>query len=270
MEFVILETFCGFKKILPITSEYTYKRYGKITLKKELKYNKWYDLNYTITNLKDLKEDLKEDTTKNEKTLKKYKKKKDSRKLQFFRIRKLTPDLLLDVYTAKYKKQINYINHSSLAYLTLFAEENSLIFDNIKGLAVFSYLYQNDKVTIYRKDKSYQTDVLKFFQNKQVTYLEENEKCGLIYDTVIVAGEFDYLKIIEQYKCNIGCLIIFYIYLREDAVEIFENLLNDQDFVDVSMCDFFYREWQVEENIRPEMRKDIGSGFVVRGTRVYN
>ncbi|KAM0675981.1 hypothetical protein GVAV_000760 [Gurleya vavrai] len=153
---------------------------------------------------------------------------------------------------------------SCLSYLQLYQSKNCLVFDNIKGILIYTLLYKSKKINLYRKDESQYFDVLKYTSNCDIKYFSEGNE---LFDTVFVAGKFD--NFLEKFKKNIGNIVLFYFYLREEAFCVFEELLKDEDFIDVSIMDFFKREWQILENVRPMMNCDMRSGFIVRATRIF-
>lgn len=295
-KYMIFETYDGFLKIAELESEVRYKRYGFIKIKKDLECNVWYDLDYNII-AEPYNEDASKITNKgdsydmgidepecnkkhktdsntiecnstdkkrNEKTIEKLAIKKNKRKVKCFRIRSINPVMLHKIYSLKCNKQINYITNSCLALLQFYSTENTLVFDRIKGLLIYTLLYKVDSITIHRKDKQQCFDTLKYLEKKEVEFIED--ECDKMYDTVIVAGEYD--NFMSKYKKNIKNIVLFYIKYKEEAGKLFNELLNDKDFIDVSIFDFFTREWQIYENVRPQMNCDLRCGFIVRAVRI--
>lgn len=282
-KFVIFESYDGFYKIAEVETEVRYKKYGYVKIKDSLEINTWYDLDYNIvkepentsnetgsknTEFDDLCEDANSKRTKvddkNIRTIQKYASKKNKKKTKCFRIREMNPMLLHKIYKIKWLKAINSMSSSCLALLQFYLSDNTLVFDKVKGLLIYSLLYKTDHITIHRKDKSCHFDTLKYLDNKTYDFIEDGSDKQ--YDTVIVAGEYE--SFIQKYKNNIGNLIIFYIQYREEATKLFYELLRDESFIDVSVFDFFTREWQIYENIRPQMNCDLRCGFVVRATKI--
>ncbi|KAM0685668.1 hypothetical protein COBT_003118 [Conglomerata obtusa] len=225
------------------------------------------NINKNLTNEINAKEDINQiknfTNHKNAKTLSKYAKKKDAKNTKLFRLKKITPFLLLEIYQAKCNKSINYMTLSCLSYLQLYVSPNTLVFDDIKGLLLYSLLYRTKSITAYKKEHS-KFDILKYAPEKEIFYLSEN--CEENFDTVFIAG-----KIYNSFmwKKFVGNLVLIYVFVREEAIIIFDSLMKDPDFIDVSLIDFFEREWQVYENVRPLMNYNLRGGYIIKATRVY-
>ncbi|EJW05323.1 hypothetical protein EDEG_00626 [Edhazardia aedis USNM 41457] len=450
-EFVILETFCGHRKILKRGDKYNFKKIGTINIKPELEYNFWYDINYKKSENQNLEimacdvdfdnvcqENLQNIIDNNEKcdinlktpeksdivsmvdenclystiplnnidvkhkmTFAKYSDKKKRSKSKNFRLLKITPEKLLEVYAIKNIKAIDHIGPSALAYINLFAstDEKVLVFDNIKGLGLYTIAYHStSKIYVVAKSTDFRLDIEKYItdeRSKKISYLclqseseyyenkkskekisrdpvaaletdnsniqndlfskgknkkdivcvdkidienelntiyntdqninetqnpesisekktdsnkskinEENMKIkhtkhcpqddisfpkkiktstrkiqkmfldntdlrNKTFDRVFILGLTNYKQIIQTNLNLIGNILLMYIYQNADAVEMYNYLLNDLNFVDVTICDFMFREWQVLLNVRPKMNCDMRSGYIVKATRIF-
>lgn len=267
MKYVLLETYKGSKKILQIGSSYNFKKYGLITITPNLSYNTWYDLSYNIYKIDRLSQH-ETSSTINPKTIHKYQTKKDIKNIQKFRILPITPLIFHKNLKHKYYKTINYISMPVIAYLQLFFND-ALIFDNAKGLAIFCALYRNAKISIFRANRNHTISVLRFFEHKNLDInIVETDVKDMCFGNVIVVGKWDFKELFERYNHFIGNNILVHVPTKEEAVMIWKMLENDGSFIDICISDFFFREWTIQDNIRPEMDCSMENGFVVQAIKI--
>lgn len=263
MKLILLETYSGVKKILERGSSVKIRRYGTIHVKDTLAYNVWYSPSCAVYEDEDVSFDK---GHFHEKTVKKYKMKKETRKQLKFRIHELTPEIFYANYKSKYEKSINYMTLPVLAYLQLFFED-ALLFDSIKGLLVFAALYQGAEVCVFQRAKNENSNALRFFEKDRFSFIGP-ESVGRAFDSVIVAGKWDIGEVVRDCGHLIGNNIFVHLPTKEEAVCIYRLLESDGRFICISITDFFFREWKVEDNVRPDMGCDLENGYIVHGIRI--
>lgn len=192
---------------------------------------------------------------------------KKSRKL--LKAREFSPEALLNYYIKKNHSVVNYIRHPEIAYMTAFVEYGMkyLVLDNLKGLFCANLLYinKNSKVTAITKSEYFILKQMEYKVNKTEIFTELNDK----YDTFFILGNCDILKTVEFYK-RFFYRVLIYVPMHIYARNIFMHMLLSSDYVDVCMCDFFFREYQTNDNIHPFVKADLGGGYVIKATRVNN
>lgn len=256
------------KKLVRIPSTYNYKKYGTINITPDLTLNTWY----TLDNIPQKIEQSSTYTSdKHELTNQKYSLKKEVKKNKLFMIEKITPHSLLSLYKIKNNVKICKLSESALAYMMLYAGKSNLVFDNAKGLLLYSCLYFTNNAT---------TDTDRYFEilrcyDKEYRVVKEDDLVYInttskSFDTVFMIGQDDYKSFINAKKHYITNLLLIYFNSKEEACVVFEYLINSVEFVDVSLMDFFAREWKIDSTVRPEMRCDLENGYVVRATRIFS
>lgn len=268
MKFVILKTYNDYKKIVQFPSTIQCKKYGTINVTLNHKFNTWYSLENI--ELKNVTPRI-EKNDKHELTNQKYSKRKEQKKLKQFMIQEISPFSLLQIYREKHMTKICNLSSSGLAYMMLYAGPSNLVFDNAKGLLIYSCLHFTDNVTT--NDNRF-FGILRFCDRET----ENNHESGLFYinnqnqnfDVVMMIGQSDYKTLIEFNKPFISNILIIYFSKKEEATEVFDHLLKDAAFVDIILIDFLSRDWKIDLTLRPETRCSLENGYVVRATRFHH
>jgi hypothetical protein len=298
--YVILETRSGHQKIVKIAEgeSHRIKRWGvDLHLEKciGLEFNRWYSViegsgfqeemdnfldgqNLEVSLVQgdapgDHSSANNDDRDRCEHTIRKYRRKKENMKRKSIRLLRITPYTLLSIYKTKKHKEISYIGHPELAYLSLQLEQGkkALVLDGIKGLFLFTIMFKGIDVdlTAVVRNRDTKIDILKYLDTKtEIHQLGLYDKIDGEFDLVFIVGNYDLDDVIKAYRQNMGGRVFVYSYLREQADETFRFLIKDEEFVGVGMMDFFCREYQAAENIHPLVRGEMGSGYVVSAIKV--
>lgn len=269
-DFIIVELSINLQAVGQVgVSVFSSKKLGQICfgMFAGLCFDKWYEM--TENRLVEFisEEAYVDDGNRDEHSVKKMRDRKCKRSRKLLRARELCPSSLLEHYALKDHSAINYIGHSELSYILLFVvqSEKMLVLDTRKGFFAYSVFYKNrlaDLTAITSSDYF----ILRYVENniKKAPLFVDLEA---FYHTFFILGNCDAFKVLEFYR-NSFYRVFIYTASRVYATKIFCSLRTDVAYQDVSMVDFFCREFQTNENVHPLVRCNTGSGYVISAVRV--
>ncbi|KAF7677988.1 hypothetical protein TCON_2626 [Astathelohania contejeani] len=274
-DFVIIKTKSGQSTITQIshTEEFIASKYKlKIPLISliGLQYNTWYTIsnNLSITKEEQAIEETDGWENKNIHTQRKYKLKKINKSLKSIYIEALSPYTLLTHYRLKWPRKLCWLGLSELAFISGMLESGRtiLLLDDVKNVFLYTILYKmcgDVDLTVIKKRHD----------NNRTGYLKGKYAQIVIGDTVDRFFDLGFFLGgcgLEHIKLYDKCVdkIVVYCWLREHANEIYKYLILNDKFKEVQMVSFMNREYQIEENIHPIVRGDLGSGYIITGLRI--
>lgn len=269
-DFIIVELSTNLQAVGQVgVSVFSTKKLGQIHfgMFAGLCFDKWYEMAENRLVEFDEKEAYEGGGERDGHSARKMSDRKCKKRRKLMRARELCPPTLLEHYALRDHSAINYIGHSELSYMLLFAVqgESMLVLDTRKGFFAYSVFYkdrQADLTAITTSDYF----ILRYVENniKKVPLFATLEA---FYHTFFILGSCDVLQVLEFYR---NCFYHVFIYTasRVYATRIFCSLRADAAYQDVSMVDFFCREFQANENVHPLVRYNTGSGYVISAVRV--
>lgn len=150
-----------------------------------------------------------------------------------------------------------------LAYIKLFFRDNTLIIDDTKGVIPFTHFYSGFGGTYITKKGSTR------HISTSLHSLKLFEEITGAYESVIICGSFDTLKILNFYDKNIINNIVIYSPLREQLFPIYQYLIGSNSYININLIENINREYQVE-HIHPMMKGTLDCGYLLYAKKCFD
>lgn len=246
-ETIILKTRIGLQSKGPVKNYiFKTKKMGEIDfslfLNKE--YYVWYELIDDVLVVYEETVDQTDKSEKHEKTAAKYNLKKINKKRKLLMALPIMPLTLFEFYEHKCSSKLDFMRLPEYSYIliNIQAGEKVFLIDSKKKMIKYGLEYKGG------------------------VELVDGMNC---FDNIVIIGGDNVIDIIES-KYKLCDKFIIYVRSILTATNLFCYFLQNKNFIDVNMVDFFKREFQTNENVHPMVRGNIESGFVITGRIVHD